>query len=146
MATNVPSADKVAEKWARVAAGRSSDYQAGVTGAGSKWEQNTAAAVANFQAAVTSGNIGKMFAGGVKRAGAAKFERKATGVGKDRFSSGVNAAVQDMKDGIQPMLETIASVTPPPRGPRGSDSNIERVRAYAKALNMKRLALRSAGG
>jgi hypothetical protein len=86
-----------------------------------------------------------MFAGGVKRAGAAKYQRKASGVGKDRYPGGITAGLEDMKSGIQPMLEAIASVTPPARAPRGSDQNIERVRVYAKALNLKRLALRAAG-
>jgi len=146
MATKVPSAADIAAKWARVASSRSPEYQAGVTGAGTTWEANSSASKAAFQASVTAGNIGQMWAGGIKRAGGAKYERKATGVGKDRYSGGVTAATADMQSGMEPMVQTIASVTPPIRQPRGSEANLARVRAYSSALNAKRLALRAAGG
>ena len=146
MATKVKSAAEIAEKWARIAGQRASDYAAGVTGAGTTWETNAKAAKAAYTSAVTAGNIGQMWAGGVARAGGAKYERKATGVGKDRYSGGVSAAVGDMQSGMEPMVQTIASVTPPARQPRGSEANLARVRAYATALNAKRLALRAAGG
>lgn len=146
MATRVPSAAEIAAKWAKIAAQRSPEYQAGVTGAGSTWETNAKAAKAAFQAGVTSGNIGQMWAGGIARAGGAKYERKATGVGKDRYSGGVTAAQGDMQTGMDPMVATIAGVTPPARQPRGSAGNLQRVAAYANALNAKRLALRAAGG
>ena len=145
MAIKVKSAAEAAEKWQRIASGRGGDYEKGVTGAGSDWESKTLAAKAAFQAAITAGNIGQMFAGGVKKAGGAKYERKATGVGKDRYSGGINAAVVDFQSGIEPMLSTIASLTLPARAPRGSEANLARVREVAVALNKKRLALRAAG-
>jgi hypothetical protein len=43
------------------------------------------------------------------------------------------------------MLSTIASLTLPARAPRGSSTNLDRVRVIADALNKKRLALRAAG-
>lgn len=146
MATKVPSAADIAAKWATIAAQRSPQYKTGVTGAGTTWETNTSAAKAAFQSAVTAGNIGNMYAGGVKKAGGAKYERKATGVGADRYSGGVTAAQPDMQSGMEPMVATIQAVTPPARQPRGSEANLARVRAYSTALNAKRLALRAAGG
>lgn len=146
MATKVPTADAVAKKWAEVTPGRSVYYEAGVKGAGSEWEAKTAAAAGAYKAAVTAGNIGQMFAGGVKRATGAKWERKASGVGKDRFGSGVAAAQGDMQAGIAPMLSAIAAVDPPARQPRGSTANQARSTVYQVALNKARLALRAAGG
>lgn len=145
MAIKVPSAAEVAEKWARITAQRSGDYKAGVTGAGSDWEKGATDAQAAFVAGVTSGNIGKMYAGGIKRAGSAKYERKATGVGADRFSGGVQAAVGDMQSGVDPFLATIAGIDLGKRGMRGDAMNLERVRKIDEALFKKRLALRSAG-
>jgi len=145
MAIKVKSAAEVAAKWAEQTPGRQAYYEAGVKAAGADWETNTKAAASNYQAAVTAGNIGKMFSGGVAKAGAAKYTRKAVEVGVGRFSSGVTAGKVDYQSGIEPMLATIASVSLPARAPRGSESNLARVRAVATALHAKRLAERAAG-
>lgn len=145
MAIKVKSAQEVANKWGDVTPGRSANFVAGAKASGQDWENNTLAAQANFQAAVTSGNIGKMFAGGVKNAGAAKFSRKVEAVGAERFASGVAAGKVDYQTGIAPMLETISGLTLTARAPRGSESNLARVRQVSTALHQKRLALRAAG-
>jgi hypothetical protein len=145
MAIKVKSAAEAAKKWGEVTPGRSAYYQAGAAAAGGDWESATVAAQKNYVAGVTAGNIGQMFAGGVRRAGAAKYQRKIVDVGAARFGQGVNAAVADMQSGIEPMLATIAGLTLPARAPRGSSANLERVRLVADALNKKRMALRAAG-
>ncbi len=145
MTVKVKSAAEVAKKWGEVTPGRSAYYQSGAAAAGPDWEKNTCDAKGSFVAGVTAGNIGQMFVGGVKRAGAAKFVRKINDVGAGRFGQGVSAAIQDFQSGVEPMLATIAGLTLPARAPRGSSSNLERVRVIADALNKKRLALRAAG-
>src|SRR3990167_836147 len=145
MPTKVKSAAEVAAKLADQTPGRSAFYEAGVRGAGPDWEAGTLASAANYKAAVTAGNIDKLFAGGVKKAGAAKYTRKAVEIGVGRFSSGVTAGKVDYQAGIAPMLETIAGVTPPARKPRGDELNLARVRVYSAALHAKRLAERAAG-
>ncbi len=145
MAIKVKTAAEVADKWSTVTPGRAQYYASGAAGAGQDWEANTAAAAANFQAAVTAGNIGKMFAGGVKQAGAAKYTRKVQAVGAGRFAEGISAGKEDFSKGVEPMLSTIASLTLPARAPRGSEANLARVRAVAVALHTKRLAMRAAG-
>lgn len=145
MAIKVKSASESADKWASQTPGRAQYYQAGAAAAGGDWETNTVAAKANYEAAIRAGNIGNMFAGGVKKAGATKYTRKINDVGAQRFASGIQAGKQDYQGGIEPMLATIASITLPARAPRGSESNLARVRAIATALNQKRLALRAAG-
>jgi len=145
MTIKVKSAAEVAAKWAEQTPGRSAYYEAGVKTAGADWEANTKASVANYKAAVTAGNIDKMFLGGIAKAGAAKYTRKAVEVGVGRFSSGVTAGKVDYQSGIDPMLQTIAGLTLPARAPRGSESNLARVRAVAVALHAKRLAERAAG-
>lgn len=145
MAIKVKSAGEVARKWAEVTPGRSAYYQSGAVGAGGEWESNTIAAAAAFKAAVSAGNIDAMFKGGVKRAGAAKYNRKVADVGVARFSQGVTAAVSDFESGVAPFLETMAALTQPQRQPRGSEANLERVRQIMVANHKKRLALRAAG-
>ncbi|MCK9598666.1 MAG: hypothetical protein M0R06_06470 [Sphaerochaeta sp.] len=145
MAIKVKSAAEASKKWGDVTPGRQAYYESGAVGAGSTWETNTAAAASSYKSAVTAANIGQMFAGGVKKAGAGKYDRKVRDVGVARFGQGVQAAVTDYQTGIEPMLATIASLTLSPRAPRGSESNLARVREVATALNKKRLALRAAG-
>jgi len=145
MAVKVKSAADVAKKWGEVTPGRSGYYEAGAVGAGAEWESKTSAAAAAYKAAVSAGNIGAMFSGGVKKAGAEKFNRKVKDVGVARFAQGVSAAIADFQAGVEPMLQTIAGLTLTARGPRGSETNLQRVRDVATALNKKRLALRAAG-
>lgn len=145
MAIKVKAAADVARKWGEVTPQRSGYYEVGALAAGSDWEKNTADSAANFKAAVTAGNIDKLFAGGVKNAGAAKYTRKVKDVGVGRFSSGVAAGVTDYQGGVEPMLSTLAGITLPARQPRGSVANAQRVTAIMDALHKKRLALRAAG-
>lgn len=145
MPIKVASAADVAKKYADVTPGRSSYYAAGVAAAGSQWENNAAAATSAYKAAVQSGNIDKMYAGGVKKAGAAKYQRKASGVGADRYGPGVTAGVSDYQAGMTQVLDTISKVELPARQPRGSSANYQRSVAVGTALNKARLASRAAG-
>ena len=146
MAIKVPSAADVAKKWGDVTPGRQAYYQAGAAAAGSDWESKTLAAANSYKNAISAGNIQQMYAGGVKKAGAAKYTRKINDVGAGRFSSGVTAAITDMQSGIDPMLATIAGLTLPARQPRGSAANLQRVQVVADALNKKRLSQAAGGG
>ena len=146
MAIKVKSAADVAKKWGEVTPGRSQFYESGAKGAGQDWETNTTLASGAFKAAVTAGNIEALFKGGVKNAGAAKYQRKVNDVGVARFGQGVSAGVADYASGVTPMLETIAGLTLTARQPRGSEGNLTRVREVASALHKKRLAIRAAGG
>lgn len=146
MPTDIKSAAEIAAKWGRVTPQRQGDYEAGASGAGAKQNANAIAAATAFQSAISAGNMKNLFIGGLKKAGADKYNRKVAGVGKDRFGAGVTAAIGDMQTGMAPMVETIAAITPPARAPRGDVSNQQRSVVYQVALNKKRLALRAAGG
>lgn len=145
MGIKVKPASEVARKWGEVTPGRSAYYQSGAVGAGGDWESATIAAAAAFKAAVSAGNIDAMFKGGVKKAGAAKYNRKVQDVGVNRFSQGVTAAISDFESGVAPFLEAMAGLTLTARQPRGSEANLERVRQIMVANHKKRLALRAAG-
>ncbi len=141
----VTDAATAAKKWVDVTPGRSSYYEANTVGAGAAWQAGAANAANQYKAAVSSANIGQMYAGGVKNAGAAKFDRKVKDVGVARFGQGVQAAAPDYAAGVAPMLATIAGLTLSPRQPRGSTANFQRVQEVGVALNKKRMALRAAG-
>ncbi len=146
MATKIASAAEIAAKWREVTPTRQRFYAENTPAAASDWESGALAAASTFQAAVSTGDIGRRFAGGVRKAGAAKFARKVTDVGAGRFSAGVQAAVQDMQSGFEPYQQVIASITPSKKGPRGDSGNIARVTDYTVPLAKKRLSLLGAGG
>lgn len=145
MAIKVKSAADIAKKWADVTPGRAGYYESGAVGAGADWEAGATAARAAFKSGVSASNIDTLYAGGIKKAGAEKFNRKVKDVGVARFAPGVQAATTDMQNGMAPMVEAIAGLTLTTRAPRGSDTNFTRVREVGTALHKKRLALRAAG-
>jgi len=145
MAIKVKPLAEVVKKWVDVTPGRAGYYEAEASVAGADWEKGAIAAAGAFKAGVSAPNIEAMFKGGIKRAGAGKYERKVKDVGVARFGAGVVAAEPDFSRGVEPMLATIAGITLVARQPRGSLANYERVKAIGVELNNKRLALRAAG-
>lgn len=141
----ISSAADIAAKWRDVTPGRQRFYEQNAPAAAADWESGTLAAAQSFQAGVTAGDIGRKFAGGVRKAGAEKYARKVKDVGVGRFGAGVQAAVSDMQSGVEPYVQTIAGLTLPRKGPRGDTANYARVQAVGDALNKKRLALLGAG-
>ncbi|KPJ52075.1 MAG: hypothetical protein AMJ37_03615 [Dehalococcoidia bacterium DG_18] len=141
MAIKVKSVSVSAAKWNDNAARAAEAFATEAQAAAALWEANTKAAKDNYHKSITAAGIADRFAGGVARAGAAKFARKIVDVAKDRFPGGISAAVQDYTERVQPFLETIAALTLPKRGPRGDPANYNRVEAVGKALSAKRLAL-----
>ena len=142
----IRSAEEIADKWAEITPGRSAYYAAGVEDPLEDWETNTVLAQAAYKAAVMAADIGARFLGGVKRAGTAKWKRKAMAVGPSRFSEGVGVAKDDFRTGFAPFQAVIAATDIPDRKPRGDPANYERSKKIGTALNKKRLALIGAGG
>jgi len=141
----VKSLTEVRDKWLDVTPGRASYYEKEASVAGSDWEKGATEASSAFKAGISAANIEALFKGGIKRAGAGKYERKVKDVGVARFSQGVSAAGPDFEAGVSPFLDEIAKITLPARAPRGSEANYARVRDIGVALHKKRLALRAAG-
>jgi len=144
-AIKVKSVTEVRDKWLAVTPGRATYYEKEASVAGADWEKGATDASAAFKAGVQAINIEALFKGGIKRAGAAKYERKVKDVGVVRFSQGVSAAGPDFEAGVAPFLDEIAKITLDARGPRGAEVNLGRVRQITVALHKKRLALRAAG-
>jgi len=133
------------DKWLDVTPGRASYYEKAASVAGPDWEKGATDASGAFKAGITAPNIEAMYKGGIKRAGAAKYERKVKDVGVARFSTGVSVAGPDFEAGVAPFLDEISKIVLPARQPRGSEANLARVRDITIALHKKRLALRAAG-
>lgn len=141
----VVPANEAAEKWSAGAKARANYYKKNTASSAQDWENNTKAAQSVFQAAVTAGDIGRRFGGGVSRAGAAKFSRKVTAVGEARFSSGIDAALTDYQAGIAPFLQAMTGVDLGVKAPRGDTANQQRSIKVQELLHRTRLALLGAG-
>lgn len=140
MAIQIKSADAAAAKYATNGAAAGAAYAAGVASPRQDWQAATAAAAPTYAAGVQAAIGANSFAKGVATAGTAKWQRKASGVGAQRFPAGVTAAKGDYQNGVAPYLQVISGLTLPPRGPKGDPGNVQRVAAIAQALRAKKLA------
>ena len=141
MALKVKSIATAAEKLVRNAQAASQEWLENTKAAGEAWASGTQAAKMNYGTAVRAGGIEDRFARGVAKAGSAKFVRKVGDVGGQRFAPGVGAGKVDYLANADQYFSLLAGLSLPPRAPRGSASNTQRVVAVDQALNAKRLAL-----
>jgi len=124
-----------ADKWVRRAGQAGPDYARGVQNPRTSWQDATTAAAESQAAGVQQAIAEGRFEKGVAAAGNAKWQRKATTVGAQRFGPGVAAAKGDYEAGFSPFAAVIQGVQLPPRGPKGDPRNYERVSAIGTALH-----------
>lgn len=131
----------IARKWAEVTPGRATQYEAGVRNPVKDYATNAIAADSSWRAGVQAAIQANRFTAGVRRAGTPKWQRKAIELGPARYGPGVQAAQADYAAGFAPFREVIEQTTLPPRGPRRSPQNLQRVAAMANALGARKEAL-----
>ncbi|MGR3319638.1 MAG: hypothetical protein ACUZ8O_14315 [Candidatus Anammoxibacter sp.] len=122
------------DKWVRRASVAGPDYIKGITNPRRPWAESSIKAEASYKQAVTDAANKGRFSRGVKLAGEEKWKRNALQKGPGRFAEGVAVAKQDWEDGFKPFREAIAALELPPRGPKGSPQNIQRVAVIATTL------------
>jgi len=137
--------DTISKKWARVAGQSQASYEEGVTNPMRDYQAGALAANDAWKAGVSQAVQGDRFASGVKRTGSAKWQRNAASKGPARFAQGVQLAEGDYQAGFQPYREAIAAVVLPPRGPRRSPQNLQRVAAIVNAVGARKEALLKGG-
>lgn len=123
----------IAEKWARKAAAAADDYRSGLPG--SDWEGPTSGSATAYQQGVTAAIGRGAFERGVRDAGNSKWLNASQTKGVERYPSGVQGAQAEYQSGFSEYHGVIAGITLPPRGPRGAEGNLERVRAITRALH-----------
>lgn len=139
MAIQIKDTSTLATKFVNRAQSAAGDYQTGVQGAGASWEQNTKAAEDNYKQGVIQAANNGMFGKGVAAAGATKYTTRASTLGAQRYPTGVAAAGPDWQKGVQPYLDTLKSMTLPPRRPKGDPANMNRANAVAQALRKQKV-------
>ena len=130
----------ISDKWSRRTAGATQDYAAGVKSPRNDWQQKTLEAADAHAQGVQAALANNSFEKGVAKAGSAKWQRKAAGVGAQRYGPGAQAAKSDYEQGFAPFAQVIQGVTLPPSGPRGDPRNYENVRLIGEALHNAKLA------
>ncbi len=133
MAIRIKPVEQLKEKYASRAGAAGGDYKAGIDNPRRDQASAALAAVDSYNVGVQASITAGSFAKGVTEAGTEKWKRKSSGVGAQRYPQGAAAAKDDWAKGAKPVLDAIASVDLPPRGPRGTPSNIQRVVAVAEA-------------
>lgn len=136
-AIRIKDTGSLAKKFVQRAGAAAADYKDGVGQAGQDWETNTKAAAATYRDAVIAAAGEGRFERGVAAAGAAKFVKRATELGSQRFTTGVQAAEGDWARGTQPYLDALKGLELGPRRPRGQ--NADRANAVAQRLHQMRV-------
>jgi hypothetical protein len=126
------------DKWVRRASVAGPDYLQGVQNPRQSWSTAAAAAEANYKAGVTAAANAGRYGIGVKAAGDEKWRNGAVKKGPGRFTEGVAMSRDEWQKGFSPYHSAISNLTLPPRGPKGSPQNIQRVAAIATALRSLR--------
>jgi len=137
----IRSATDVAKKWAEVTPGRAAQYENGVRNPVRDYAANTQAANDAWKAGTQAAIARDGFKRGVARTGNTKWQERSAKLGPARFGPGVQAAQGDYETGFAPYREAIAGVNLPPRGPRRSPQNLQRVSAMVAAISQRKEAL-----
>ena len=135
----IKSLDKTTRIWAKRAAASRDEYLDGVENPRKDWKDETANAADRYREGLEASFENNSFLRGVEDAGTSKWQEKAKKLGPGRYSEGVRASEADYRSGFAPFHSRIAATTLPPRGPKGSPENIERVRVMAEALHDEKI-------
>ncbi len=127
----------ITEKWGSNSASAEArnSYTSGVQNPRRSWQQAAAAADDARKAGLQEADARNAFVVGVNAAGDTKWKNNATTLGPSRFSTGVQNAKPSYQSGFAKYHSVISGVTLPPRGPKGSPENLNRVSAIANALH-----------
>lgn len=130
--------EQSSDKWVRRASVAGPDYLAGVQSPRKAWAAAAIDAEPNYKAGVVAAAGRGAFGIGVRAAGDEKWRSGAIKKGPGRFAEGVAIGRDDWGKGFAPYQSAIAAVTLPPRGPKGSPQNIQRVATIATTLRALR--------
>jgi len=122
------------DKWQRRASVAGPDYLAGVQSPATNWDVASKAGAANYKSQVVMAANEGRFEKGISRVGNDKWQKGAMMKGPARFVEGVMVGAPNFQDRINTVLSTIEGVTLPPRGPKGSPANYQRVAPLGEAL------------
>jgi len=129
------------EKFRTRAAAASPEYQKGVANAGGKWLAGASASEDAYKAGVSDAMANNRFGAGVRKAGAAKYQDRASKLGPQRYQTGIVEGAPEWGKNFAPFAQTLQGLDAGPKGMRGSEQNYARSRMVGTALRAKKLEL-----
>jgi len=132
--------NRITDKWGANSALAGDSYREGVQSPRRSWAASAAAADDSRRQGLVEADARNAYVVGVNAAGDAKWKANATVLGPARFRQGVQNAKPVFSAGFSKYHSVLGSLTLPPRGPKGSPENIERVRSIAEALHQARVS------
>jgi len=135
---NIKSVSDAGKKFTERVSVAIDEYKAGINQTNDQAEKAIAAKdayEAGIQDAIARGAREK----GLAEAGTAKWKTRALAVGASRWPQGAKAGVSDYQKNVAPYFDVISNINLPPRGPKGSPENYDRVRTIGEALHAKKI-------
>ena len=130
---------RIVRNWKEGTGNAQRRYKEGVESPRVPWKQATLAAVENHTAGTQEALARGAFAKGVGDTPDNKQREKAGSIGPARYSQGAAAAEGDYSRGFSDYRSVIEGVVLPPRGPKGSPQNFDRVKAIGDALHARKI-------
>lgn len=127
--------DQISKKWVGNSSQAGTAYRDGVTAPRTPWAASAAAADDRRKAGLAAADARNAFVAGVNKAGDSKWQQNSITLGPSRFATGVQNAQPAYQSGFAKYHQVISATTLPPRGPKGSPENINRVTAITSALH-----------
>lgn len=131
----IKSLSETSKKWTTVTPQRQTDYEAGIRAPRRDWQDATLASASNYQQGVQAAITAGRFQAGVDDAGSETWRKGALEKGLQRWTQGISVAKESFERGFSPFREVISRVELPPKGPKGSPQNYQRVQVIGTALH-----------
>lgn len=135
----VPSVDRVKDKWVRKASAATDDYRAGVENPRRDWKQATLSAVDAWSQGVQNAINNGLFEKGVNAVSTEDWKKQALELGVRRYADGVRASADKYAKKMSKVLAILKEVSLPPRKARGDPANLDRVRVIMEALHKAKI-------
>lgn len=136
----VKSARDIAAKWARVTPTRLEDYEFGVRNPKKDWEKESLDSEENYQIALKASFARKARPKGIRKVGTSGQQRATIEKGLIRWPEGVAGAEDRMSEGMEMVVNAIASVKERPKYPKGDIRNLEIIKDITQAIHKAKIA------
>lgn len=136
----IKSLERIKQNFKSGTAGAAGRYKDGVENPRRGWKESTLASSELQKQAMQDALSRDAVRKGVERTNESKQKMRASTLGPSRYTAGTGAASEDYGSGFAPYREVIQSTELPPRGPKGSPENYERVKAIGEALHQKKVS------
>jgi len=142
MSIRVRPISTIVRRYTTGAQGAVQDYNEGVANPRRPQNEAAIAAAEVYNAGVQQSIAEGRFVSGLQAAGEEKWKRRTQALGAERYTRGVTVGASDYQANVQPFIAAIESLDLPPRMPRGSPGNIQRVSRVTETLRAVRLGQR----